>query len=81
MDMGQQLIDRCISLPLTQTNVFSTADDAYYRLVEDDDSTALNIGEYVVCGNIKKGQVVSLSSLASHVLFELCLMVVLMETE
>ena len=63
MDMGQKLIDRCISLSLTPTNVFSTADDAYYRLVEDDDTTALNIGEYVVCGNIKKGQVDLLSSL------------------
>ena len=56
VDMGQQLIDRSISVAISPGHVFTNADDAFYRLMEDDDSTALNIGEHIVCGTPKRGQ-------------------------
>ena len=68
MDMGQQLIDRSIGVSLCPTNVFSTADDAFYRLVEDDDSTALNVGDYIICGDPKQGQVISARGLWTYLI-------------
>ena len=65
VDMGQQLIDRSISVPISPAQVFSNADDAFYCLMEDDDTTALNIGDYVVCGTPKQGRLTRQRSTAN----------------
>ncbi|XP_033738252.1 LOW QUALITY PROTEIN: uncharacterized protein LOC117325864 [Pecten maximus] len=49
VDMGQALIDKHFGHNVKSEEVFQDSPDKYYRLLEDDESTALNAGETSQC--------------------------------
>lgn len=48
VEMGQQLINRHFGHEVKHHEVFKD-DDTYYRLIEDDETTALNSGDVSSC--------------------------------
>ena len=48
IEMGQALIDNHFGHQVKEETVFKD-DDTYYRLIEDDESTALNAGATSTC--------------------------------
>ena len=49
VEMGQALIDKHFGHNVVPDEIFQDAADKYYRLLDDDESNALNAGEMSEC--------------------------------